>query len=215
VRWSIWVNVALLGVSSVGDLLTLTNNNPDVGFIGFVIEVFGAFLGLLSFIVCVVLSLMWLHQVVSNLNALGIKHRFSPGWSVGWWFVPIASLWQPYQVVRDAWRAIRQGPVSAPLGWWWAAWLAGNFMAGVGSLASRLDLVSKGLLLVAAVLWLRIVKGMTADMEASTARLPAPDMEASTARLPATDIGASAVGRGASRPASGIVLEEEPDQSDQ
>jgi hypothetical protein len=152
VRWSIWVNVALLGVSSVGDLLTLTNNNPDVGFIGFVIEVFGAFLGLLSFIVCVVLSLMWLHQVVSNLNALGIKHRFSPGWSVGWWFVPIASLWQPYQVVRDAWRAIRQGPVSAPFGWWWAAWLAGNFMAGVGSLASRLDLVSKGLLLVAAVL---------------------------------------------------------------
>jgi hypothetical protein len=54
---------------------------------------------------------------------------FTPGWSVGWFFIPIANLWKPYQAVKEIWEVSR-GP-SAPehsnvqplLGWWWFFWL--------------------------------------------------------------------------------------------
>jgi hypothetical protein len=43
-----------------------------------------------------------------------------PGW-LGWW-VPIVSVWFPFQVVRDVLRGSRL-PGSAVVGFWWAAWL--------------------------------------------------------------------------------------------
>ena len=30
--------------------------------------------------------------------------RFSPGWSVGWWFIPALNLLRPYQVIKEIWR---------------------------------------------------------------------------------------------------------------
>ena len=53
---------------------------------------------------------------------------YSPGWSVGWFFVPLAGLVMPYRVLRELWKAStpgaganwRQVPVSSILGAWWA-----------------------------------------------------------------------------------------------
>jgi hypothetical protein len=49
--------------------------------------------------------LMWTHRVYQNLGALGAKHlEHSPGWAVGWWFVPIANFIKPCMVMAEIWR---------------------------------------------------------------------------------------------------------------
>lgn len=54
---------------------------------------------------------------------------FTPGWAVGWYFVPIAWFWKPYQAMREIWQASvnptswREQPVTAALHWWWTLWI--------------------------------------------------------------------------------------------
>ena len=55
--------------------------------------------------------------------------RFTPGWAVGWYFVPIAWFWKPYQAMAEIWRASRNPaewrgePVSPLLAGWWVLWI--------------------------------------------------------------------------------------------
>lgn len=73
----------------------------------------------------------WLY-VAAKINHLsGAKGlRFSPGWAVGWYFIPIANLFMPYLSMRETykasfgkedWRAQRS---SWYLPLWWATWLS-------------------------------------------------------------------------------------------
>lgn len=53
----------------------------------------------------------------------------SPGWAVGWYFIPIASLWKPYVAMRDI---VRASTLDAGLpGWllpsWWTLWILSQF----------------------------------------------------------------------------------------
>ena len=48
---------------------------------------------------------MWVYRANQNARDLsGNELEFSPGWSVGWFFVPIAALFMPYRVVAEIWR---------------------------------------------------------------------------------------------------------------
>jgi hypothetical protein len=72
--------------------------------------------------------LVWQHQATANLWARrypGLKTR--PGWAVGWWFIPVASLWMPLVTMLELDR--RSTPdgsrrsASPLLGWWWAVYV--------------------------------------------------------------------------------------------
>ena len=63
-------------------------------------------IGLLSlvkfpvYIFAFVTFLMWLHRGYTNLPALrSDSTEFTPGWAVGWWFIPFAYLVKPFQAV--------------------------------------------------------------------------------------------------------------------
>ena len=95
-------------------------------------------LHLLSYLGAGIAFLMWLHRVVSNNGALGaLGLRFTPGWAVGWWFIPFANFVRPAQVVEEAWHAASTLPRSTPTPspWlvrlWWGAWILTNVIAGV------------------------------------------------------------------------------------
>lgn len=83
----------------------------------------------------VIAWLMWQHRAQSNVRKLGVEGlRYSPGWAVGWWFIPIANLWQPYRTVSELWRASTHGEewkrVQAPkVAWWWVSFLAARALA--------------------------------------------------------------------------------------
>ena len=97
------------------------------------------FLGALSILVllgAVGAWLTWQHRAQTNLHGMGmVGLQFTPGWAVGWWFIPFANLVMPFQTVRELRRAsdpeadrYRWHLIKTPalLGWWWAAWLVGN-----------------------------------------------------------------------------------------
>ena len=95
-----------------------------------------------------ILVLTWIYRANHNARQLGAADmRFTPGWAVGWYFIPIAWFWRPYQAMREIWRASVNPsdwgavPVSPLLRWWWGLWIVGSWGPdGVDLVASlRLD----------------------------------------------------------------------------
>lgn len=71
---------------------------------------------LLASVVIQVLLLIWIYRSARNLLALGIQGmRFSPGWSVGWFFIPFANLIVPPMVLIEIWKA--SNPSARPDNW--------------------------------------------------------------------------------------------------
>jgi lysylphosphatidylglycerol synthetase-like protein (DUF2156 family) len=81
-----------------------------------------------------IISLVWMHQAAKNVRAFNLWGlRFTPGWVVGWWFIPFASLWMPFQAMKEVWKASDPdnigaepsswaGPGGRPASgsaWWW------------------------------------------------------------------------------------------------
>lgn len=89
-----------------------------------------------------IFSLIWIHRANRNARDAGATGmRFTPGWAIGWYFIPIANLWKPYQAMTEIWRASATGsaeqtPPPRLFPWWWALWLVGGF---AGNLAFRLS----------------------------------------------------------------------------
>jgi hypothetical protein len=87
----------------------------------------------------VVTFLVWLHRLSTNLHAYsGVRLEHSPGWAVGWFFVPVANLFKPYQVMKEVWRVSHgtRAVGAAPVGWWWALYLASGFLGRLSSTLS-------------------------------------------------------------------------------
>jgi hypothetical protein len=100
------------------------------------------------YIASAIVFLIWIHRAHRNLPSLGaIDLRFTPGWAVGWFFVPIMSLFRPYQVAAEiwkasdpkvdttdstAWKSVATSPI---VGWWWAFFLISNYL---GMIAAQL-----------------------------------------------------------------------------
>src|SRR5207249_9121547 len=50
--------------------------------------------------------LKWIYRAYKNIQGFGAQGlRFSPGWAVGYYFIPILSLIRPVQVMSEIWRA--------------------------------------------------------------------------------------------------------------
>jgi len=97
-----------------------------------------------TFIVAGILILKWIHRANYNARQLGATDMtFTPGWSIGWYFIPVASLWKPYQAMKEIWKASsnpqdwKDEPVSSLLPWWWFLWIVSGTL---GPVSSRLTL---------------------------------------------------------------------------
>ncbi len=99
----------------------------------------------LSFVFCIFLTGRFMYRAMRNLHTIGSKIAdISPGWSVGWFFVPFANLMMPYRAMRE----IVEGS-SVALGgslgsesrlrFWWGFWLIGNI---IGNGADRTVAIS-------------------------------------------------------------------------
>ncbi|WP_293911992.1 DUF4328 domain-containing protein [Deinococcus sp.] len=132
-------------------------------------------LNLLTLLVTAVVFLVWYHAAVSRLKAAGQSVSVTPGWAVGMWFVPVISLWRPFQIVREAAQPAEAG-VSTLRGWW-ACWLIGNWASRAASripgtslanlqTALFISIGSDVLSIVAAYLLSLIVRGIQARLDA-------------------------------------------------
>jgi len=146
----LYLGIALGALSIVSELLELQQLNEmrptdlagevDVSdFQGIM-----AILQLLNLVVLIVLFCIWIYRANSNARQFGATDmQFSPGWSVGWYFIPIANLWKPYQAMREIWQASadpahwQQQPRGSILPLWWTFFLLSNFL---GNASLRLSL---------------------------------------------------------------------------
>ena len=159
------------------------------------VELYEALIGLVTlfyasaWFLSAVTFLSWLHRAVKNLSALGArKLRFTPGWAVGWFFVPLLDLIRPYEAVTELWHAsdpairsyepaLRAAP--APVRWWWSLfilWVAtgrlGNQLSQAtsggmfkGQAAHLLMIVSHILEIPAAILAIRLIGAIDQNQE--------------------------------------------------
>jgi Domain of unknown function (DUF4328) len=97
---------------------------------------------LIGLVLTAIAFLMWIHRAYSNLPALGARNlETSPGWAVGWYFVPIANLVKPYSTMVEIVRHSNPQGIginaratsTAIVGFWWLFYLAqgviGSFAA--------------------------------------------------------------------------------------
>ena len=137
--------------------------------------------GSLIYIASVVFISMWIYRAHANLFVAGIDGlEYTPGWSVGWFFIPFANLVKPYQAMRELWNASHDSSdsfmQSAPgeLSAWWGCFIVGNIL---GNISFRLQLsgdtgayavsillgaMSSAVTLASAFFLLRIVEAVTA-----------------------------------------------------
>jgi hypothetical protein len=94
-----------------------------------------AYAAIAALVVTGIVFIVWFHRAYRNTRARGGEMRYSDGWAIGAWFIPISWLWIPKKLANDIWwgterpvyRAWRER--SALLTSWWLAWV----FAGVGA----------------------------------------------------------------------------------
>jgi hypothetical protein len=85
---------------------------------------------LLVFSLTTVATGRWIFVTNRNAQSVSDQVGITPGWAIGWFFVPVANLIKPFQGVSATWRAtvapddIDSVDVPILLRWWWGLWLA-------------------------------------------------------------------------------------------
>jgi len=100
-------------------------------------DVLNLLVGLVQILLAIFLGvtfLRWIHRTNKNLHVLSSEPMtFSPGWSVGWYFIPVANLFKPYQAMKEIWTVAHRSAPSGNsiLGWWWFLWIVSNFLGRI------------------------------------------------------------------------------------
>ena len=87
---------------------------------------------IMLFVLSAILVACWINRAHKNSRALGVKDiRYSPAMAVGSFFIPIVSLFMPYQLMKQmvSGSLVLTGEAAprASLLVWWVAYLVGSF----------------------------------------------------------------------------------------
>jgi hypothetical protein len=128
----------------------------------------------------------------ANRNAASygqMQMEFTPGWAVGYFFIPVVSLWMPYRAMREIWRAseptpderldVRFAEVPVLLPAWWAAYVLHGIAGQVSFQFTRnphaasdfinagyVNIVEAALTIVAAALAIALVRALARRQDA-------------------------------------------------
>ncbi|WP_241737451.1 DUF4328 domain-containing protein [Neptunicella marina] len=96
-------------------------------------------INIIVFIISGLLILIWIYRANYNSHQLGAKDMdFTPGWSIGYFFIPILALWKPYLAMKEIWQtshnpnnwALEQAGTILRV--WWFFWIVSNIVAQIG-----------------------------------------------------------------------------------
>lgn len=140
------------------------------------------------FIASIVLTCMWIYRAHANVIAADAGPlENSPGWAVGWFFVPIANLFKPFQAMRELWNVShnqadgfsQESPHLLKL--WWGFWIVSNIVTNIStrsmfasgeigqSSATILDVIGGLLSIPAAWFLLQIVRQVNSAQRSTLA----------------------------------------------
>ncbi len=126
------------------------------------LSILAGFVGLgylVVYMASVVLIAMWIHRAHANLRDAGYANlEFSPGWAVGWFFIPIMNLFKPFQAMKELWATSFgeenqfASEASSDVAIWWGTFIVGNILANVSFRLQNLsDYQGSGMVVAAAV----------------------------------------------------------------
>lgn len=116
----------------------------------------------LVFFVSIVAVGRFTFRAMRNLHLMDEPEaQMSPGWTVGWYFIPFANLFKPVQGMREivdgTWKQAGKGLTDTPsLSLWWGTWIAGSVVGNVSdafddpTAAVAISAISVGLLMASA-----------------------------------------------------------------
>lgn len=125
---------------AVSRLMSVSVPQADAIDIAFAISVFGC-IGL--YFISAFCTARVTYRLMKNAHALGSDDDLiSPGWAVGWYFIPFANLVMPPRAVGQIWRTTfkhRGEPErgSAIIGWWWTFWLISGVVLSASEAIAR------------------------------------------------------------------------------
>jgi hypothetical protein len=126
------------GQVSLADVNNATSRAGGVGVVAALVS-----------LAALVVWLVWQHHSQANLPGLGaMGMKYSPGWAVGWWFIPVAWWVMPFRTMRELWLA--SGPEAGAADWtaqrltpliplWWTFWILRWGLAIVSGAATSSD----------------------------------------------------------------------------
>lgn len=129
----------------------LTGLQRSAASSGLLTQSYSGYAQVAVFLATAVLFLRLLYKAVQRARGFAVPFSYvSPGWAVGYWFVPLLNLYRPFQVVKALLAACAQeaGPNAKPaageqlLSAWWAMFLLSN-MAGWALANSNPDFDSR------------------------------------------------------------------------
>ncbi|MEX3017263.1 DUF4328 domain-containing protein [Gymnodinialimonas hymeniacidonis] len=190
-----WHSFQLFGFYDAidGNLLSAAEMDAEAARIdGTGIFVAGVFL--IALIGSYIASGMWIYRAASNAQAVTPNPEvITPGWAVGWYFVPFANFVMPYKAMRQTWDGLvgsggRDWPSWAII--WWLLWVATTVIAGVSNninfnaytiedfrTGTTLDVVSSLTAIPAAFLFRKLILEMTAISAEARPASSTPDLE--------------------------------------
>lgn len=180
--FAIWVvigTMALFMITEIADAAGMGSSSTMTQTVAYFYLLAGL-ASTLAFITSVVLVAMWIHCAHANLHeSATYELNFTPGWAVGWYFVPIMNLFKPYQAMRELWNTSMgqwdnfgaEAPGDLKL--WWGGWIVGNLLGNVSSrmammgdgsniqIAGLIGVVSTGAIIISAWILLRMIREIT------------------------------------------------------
>lgn len=198
-----WVTALVLATSFVYGLLGLLSLAVLVEYEGRTIPR-GVLAGMQSgsaiqialFVLGAAAWLAWQRNTNKCLRANGREGmRFTPGWTVGWYFVPLANILMPPQMMQELWQG--SDPKADKVGWkaspksnlvwaWWISFIAGNAISrialasaasGERSASLLIDAVGAAFVVTAGVLAVVLVRRLETRIAVIDGELPVPGGE--------------------------------------
>lgn len=129
---------------------------------------------ILLYLSTVIAFSIWTNRMMKNTWAIKRGHsQTTPGWAVGWYFIPFANLWKPVGAVQEMRDAVFTGGQKMSLAPWWTFWLISNFIGRISSklpaetiddlqASALFDAVTSPLEVASAVFAFLMVKKLTA-----------------------------------------------------
>ncbi|WP_240505883.1 DUF4328 domain-containing protein [Erythrobacter colymbi] len=149
--FAMYATMAIFALTAVGEVLELAGVIDLTYGAEEPLAMIYAVILLVNFVIyigSVIAVAMWIYRAHANLHAAALPGlEFTLGWAVGWYFIPIAFLFKPYQAMKELWRESFQtgdsysAPPPATLSGWWGFWIVGVL---AGNISTRVSLMGDG-----------------------------------------------------------------------
>lgn len=144
--WAVAAFGALTGLGQAAWLLMYAARVDMIALLGLV--GLASLLFIVSFVISTIPVLIWVWRAHNNLKREGVSGlKFSPGWAVGSYFVPIMNLFVPFQAMRALYNRSHGEPeelteaTADSVSSWWGCHIGALIFFAVVAITTAIDAI--------------------------------------------------------------------------